>query len=285
MSERPSLSSASRFLDKARAFIRNPLGIIGLFVALIYGLASFVAIFGDHLTDDQMWVLLWLIFVFPFAVLAAFYRLVTEHHHKLYAPADWRDERNLFGMQGEEVREALLSREAVQLAERVPEGERGADLGNGPKRSTAELVREAEPRALEVIRDRFPGQEFIRAAFLHDPRNDGIVPVDALAIHRSDRTATAIEVKLLLRFDDIYSTIRDVVRQFKKAADAVVELDSYRLRFLIVLVAVGVERNRLEQVQSLAEHEANREFWREDVEVVVLDFDELSEGNLDRHRQ
>ena len=76
---------------------RNPLGIIGLFIWLIYSIAGIVfAVSISDLEDEVQLILVLFIVVFPFAILVIFYRLVTQHHEKLYAPGDFKDERLFF---------------------------------------------------------------------------------------------------------------------------------------------------------------------------------------------
>ena len=81
------------FTDAARSLARNPLGIIALFLVLVYAMA--VLMFGltaQSLSENERLVVLLFIVLFPVLVLVVFYRLVTKHHNKLYAPSDWRDE-------------------------------------------------------------------------------------------------------------------------------------------------------------------------------------------------
>lgn len=78
---------------------RNPLAIVALFLALVDGLAV-VALSVDRadLSRGQEWMLVSFIVGFPLIVLVAFCFLVTKHHHKLYAPGEFRDERLFAGI-------------------------------------------------------------------------------------------------------------------------------------------------------------------------------------------
>ena len=97
-------TSTEGFLKAGTSYIKNPLGIVGLFIALIYGVAGLVAGFSTNLTEDQRWVMVGFTAVFPVVVLGVFVRLVTHHHNKLYSPADWKDERHFFGPQSSQAR-------------------------------------------------------------------------------------------------------------------------------------------------------------------------------------
>jgi len=85
--------SIEKFAQATRGFSRNPLGILALFVLLVYALAGLVlSVSGENVGESQRWTLIWFLVVFPILTLMAFYRLVTKHHTKLYAPGDYRDE-------------------------------------------------------------------------------------------------------------------------------------------------------------------------------------------------
>ncbi len=86
----------SDFMDKAKSLARNPLGIIALFVSLIYGFACLVlgTSLGNLHGCEERLPLIWFIILFPLLILIAFTYLVVFHHEKLYAPGDYKDERN-----------------------------------------------------------------------------------------------------------------------------------------------------------------------------------------------
>lgn len=65
---------------------RNPLGIIVLFIILVYGLAALVLIFSDYesFKTEQMQLLIYFLVFFPAVVLGVFAWLITSHHWKLY---------------------------------------------------------------------------------------------------------------------------------------------------------------------------------------------------------
>lgn len=86
--------------QSAAKLSRNPLGIIALFILLIYGLATTLfGCVGSSLTEGQKWWFVIFLVIFPIIVLASFVYLVVKHHPKLYAPGDFRDESNFFGYQ------------------------------------------------------------------------------------------------------------------------------------------------------------------------------------------
>ena len=78
-------------LDKN--LIRNPLGIIGLFLVLVEAIAAFVIV-RSTLSETLNAILIVFLVAFPCMVLFVFHNLVTKHHEKLYSPSDFKDEAN-----------------------------------------------------------------------------------------------------------------------------------------------------------------------------------------------
>jgi tetratricopeptide (TPR) repeat protein len=79
----------------ARSLARNPLGIIALFIALIYVIAALVfSISGSHLEAAQKLPLIYFLVIFPLIVFLGFLWLVANHSSKLYAPSDFRDDES-----------------------------------------------------------------------------------------------------------------------------------------------------------------------------------------------
>lgn len=87
------------FGETAQGLARNPLGIIALFIVLVYGLAALVTTFASALTPSERVPLVYFLIVFPVLVLGVFAWLVSRHSGKLFAPSDFRDEENYIRMQ------------------------------------------------------------------------------------------------------------------------------------------------------------------------------------------
>ena len=75
------------FGEIANRLARNPLGIIALFILLIYGFATATTVYGDNLTTSERLPLTWFLVLFPVLVLLLFVHLVIHHSDKLYGPA------------------------------------------------------------------------------------------------------------------------------------------------------------------------------------------------------
>lgn len=87
------------FGETARSLARRPLGIIALFIVLVYGFASLVTVFAGSLTSQERLPLIYFLIVFPILVLGVFSWLVSKHSGKLFAPGDFKDEENYVKMQ------------------------------------------------------------------------------------------------------------------------------------------------------------------------------------------
>jgi len=88
------MNPLSDFMKNTKGLTKNPLGIIGLFISLIYGFACLVLSTSISNLDsaNERIPLIWFIIIFPLIILGAFLFLVVNHHEKLYAPSDFRDD-------------------------------------------------------------------------------------------------------------------------------------------------------------------------------------------------
>lgn len=86
------------FSESAKSFTKSPLGIIALFIVLVYGFASLVVGFGQNLNDHLVPLVYFMVF-FPVLVFLGFMWLVINHHKKLYGPSDFKDEQNFLKTQ------------------------------------------------------------------------------------------------------------------------------------------------------------------------------------------
>ncbi len=99
---------------------RNPLGIIALFIVLIYSFASLLfGLSGDALTENQKWVFVIFLVAFPVIVLFIFTYLVIKHHQKLYAPGDFQNEENFWGRISAEEKQTKYEIEAQENVDKT----------------------------------------------------------------------------------------------------------------------------------------------------------------------
>lgn len=129
----------ARFSRAAAALARSPLGLLALCLVFVYGVAGvFSSVAFAHLGEGQRSAVVAFLLVYPFAVLAALYRLVTRHHLKLYAPGDFREERHFVEVgrpAGEPPRLTAVSPPA--LIEPVVEGDDFVMIDCAPPANTA----------------------------------------------------------------------------------------------------------------------------------------------------
>ncbi|HCT75146.1 MAG TPA: response regulator [Micromonosporaceae bacterium] len=82
------------FAQSAVRLARNPLGIIALFIVMVYGLAALVTGFASSFSVPERAPLIYFLVLFPILVLGVFAWLVSRHSNKLFAPSDFKDEEN-----------------------------------------------------------------------------------------------------------------------------------------------------------------------------------------------
>ena len=125
------------FGETARSLARNPLGIIALFIVLVYGFASLVTAFAGSFTAAERLPLIYFLIVFPVLVLVVFSWLVSRHSGKLFAPSDFKNEDNYVKMQ----MAVVASLTAATAKSQTPASE--AELNK-----IVEVVRAAGPAAV-----------------------------------------------------------------------------------------------------------------------------------------
>lgn len=82
------------FVDKALAYSRTPLGIIALFIVLVYLLASLVVMLGKSrgLTDQHIFLLVCFLISFPYLIFIGFWHLIYKRASNLIFPQSYNDE-------------------------------------------------------------------------------------------------------------------------------------------------------------------------------------------------
>jgi CheY-like chemotaxis protein len=89
----------NNFGNIAKGLARNPLGIIALFIVLVYGVAALVTTFNSSFNAAERLPLIYFLVIFPVLVLGVFTWLVSAHSNKLFAPSDFKNEDNYVKMQ------------------------------------------------------------------------------------------------------------------------------------------------------------------------------------------
>lgn len=92
------MSDIGKFGGIAANLSRGPLGIIALFIVLVYGFAALVTGFTGSFSTSERLPLIWFMALFPVLVLCLFVWLVSKHHEKLYPPSDFRDDKTFMAI-------------------------------------------------------------------------------------------------------------------------------------------------------------------------------------------
>jgi hypothetical protein len=170
------MSELGTFAGSAKGLARNPLGIIALFIVLIYGFAALTLGINSSLQAEERLPLVWFLVLFPLVVLFTFGWLVSRHHEKLYAPADYKsDDGFLQGMRVRarhtvevEAQQAALKAKVLETV--TASGTPGSEKGKAVEALVAQLSDEID-RATTISID--------ASAFLGDPSAQYVLPVAA----------------------------------------------------------------------------------------------------------
>jgi CheY-like chemotaxis protein len=130
------------FADTAKGLSRNPLGIIALFIVLVYGLACLVITFAHQLSSPERLPLIYFLVFFPILVLIIFAWLVSKHNSKLYAPSDYSNEENYVKMQ------IAATASLIAASDKYPEQGRQTDVSK-----IVEIVRNAHPQMTSSFKE------------------------------------------------------------------------------------------------------------------------------------
>jgi len=120
--------SVRDFGGVATSLARNPLGIIALFIVLVYGLASLVTTFSSHFDPSERAPLIYFLVLFPVLVLGVFSWLVSTHPGSLFSPADFKDEAHYVQMQQLYEKRVSAVASLTAASTKNPSGDESPDL-------------------------------------------------------------------------------------------------------------------------------------------------------------
>lgn len=244
--------------------VRNPLGIVALFISLIYAFANLLlGATVSSLTEQERYPLIIFIVLFPVVVLGVFYRLVSKHHGKLYAPGDYKDDQSFLRTLSPQERQEKLEREVAEsLPERgVPDAlPAPTEVLPAPTKTERAFTANAAPPNIAQLYDEIRNTESAALAYLE--REFGLAEARDIAIEntgvsfdallRSGEKPTFAEVKML-REPVRASSLLDRVLY-----NAVVADKFFKGRFkLILLVVYRFDKAELPKVESI---------WRKRIE-------------------
>lgn len=140
--------------------VKNPIGIIALFISLIYAFANLLlGTTAGTLDHSERVPLIGFIVLFPVVVLGVFYLLVTRHHGKLYAPGDYKDDKSFLRTLTQEERELKLEKEAQEVevaqkdsqdAQTSEDGRESAQKGHADGQASAHSLPSSAQRTSDI---------------------------------------------------------------------------------------------------------------------------------------
>jgi hypothetical protein len=89
----------SDFFQGAKSLSGSPLGIIAMFILLVYGVAALTFGLSVGQLQSEKIIIVWFLVGFPVLVLFVFTYLVVAHHTKLYGPSDFVDQKDFLALQ------------------------------------------------------------------------------------------------------------------------------------------------------------------------------------------
>lgn len=107
-------------IQPSKYSVRNPLGVVALFISLIYGIAALLlGAAASTLASWERAPLIGFVVTFPVIVLYVFYLLVTKHHGKLYGPGDYERDDSFLRTLSDPEKEARLDAEVEETIREV----------------------------------------------------------------------------------------------------------------------------------------------------------------------
>ena len=116
-------------MKQVEAFMRNPLGIIALFLSVIYGIAGYVISNGFsnlHGCCERLPLIYFIVF-FPLIVLGVFTYLVVKHNEKLYAPNDFDNQDGFLLANGKNIKPNGPA-ETLKHSEKIPVSKKKSNI-------------------------------------------------------------------------------------------------------------------------------------------------------------
>lgn len=271
------------FSQASHKLSRNPLGIIALFIVLVYGIAALVlGVSSNDLQPNERFPLICFLVIFPVIVLAVFYRLVSNHHVKLYAPNDFPDKDGFFRVLSPLEQKKKLEEE-IKLVEADIETEK-ASLSPTPEVKSID----AETNGKELIKNISTRHAYVLAeelAFREIENLNGVSINRQVSVGRdfrvdgiyflSDGTTVAVEIKYVRKIKYIDKIFKNEVNRFSQIAESFAISGRPKPAFSLVIVTENVsdESNSL----TIEKFTKITEDYKLRSEILVFSLKELKE--------
>lgn len=185
------------------SLLKNPIGVIGLFLVLVEAIASMVVI-QSSLNDMLNLILVLFIVIFPILVLGVFYLLVTKHHNKLYSPSDYKDEKNFVKTYNSATQSDELVAES--LIEDMPKPE---NMHSGMSEQDVSFVKDTLNSVLSMQKELFvqvKGESSLEA--INDAEEKINATLDSYVIKKREKTYK-VEISLIKGCHSLASELSD----------------------------------------------------------------------------
>ncbi|HAK88929.1 MAG TPA: hypothetical protein DHV16_09305 [Nitrospiraceae bacterium] len=265
-------SSLGEFGKTAQKLARNPLGIIALFIVLVYGIAALVlGISSNNLQTYEKLPLIYFLVIFPIIVLIVFYRLVSKHHVKLYAPDDFRDKEGFFRALSPLEQKQKLDEEIKSIEEESKTSETSTSKTPlSVEMEGAGFLKSVTTRHAYVLAEELAFREIEREFGVYVHRQVAIGPdygVDG--IFQYGEKSIAIEIKYSKRPQHIRAIMQREIERFSKLGQDAKGSSV----LLLVIVSDGwtseQKKNELDILTIMARETI------QPIKLRIYDFDEL----------
>ena len=229
------------FGDIAKKLSVNPLGIIALFIVLVYGIAALVlGLSSSSFEPGERLPLIWFLVGFPPIVLFTFAWLVAKHHAKLYAPKDYPDPTQFLQTLSTDQQRKKLEYEVELLEDKKPEIEvtRSQSSSGTPRNVLMARVLLAEDLVLRELSADY-GVDIRRQMGLgHDIGVDGMFVKDGAAF--------GIEVKYFRHSKNV----RNIVESLRRVYDHISGLGWKRFNLILAAVIDDTEAENVDRFKE-----------------------------------
>ncbi len=250
--------------------VRNPIGIVALFISLIYAFANLLlGATVSSLSEQERYPLIIFIVLFPVVVLGVFYRLVSKHHGKLYAPGDYKDDQSFLRTLSPQERQEKLE---LEVAEALPDQRPQVAIPPASETQPSQVktrafTTDAMAPSLSRLYDDIRNTEAAALAYLekqYGPAKAREVAIQDTGVNfdallKSTDKHTFAEVKLLRAPTPSMATLDRVLYS------AVVADKFFKGRFkLVLLVVFRFDKEELPKIESV---------WRRRIERCPADIE------------
>lgn len=290
---------------------KNPLGIIALFISLIYGMSALLlGTSVDSLLDHNQTILVCFIVLFPVIVLIAFTWLVSKHHRKLYAPRDYQSDKGFLEAiiadspksigkkyaedldelpddQTPRTENALGDGDEAEFKADTPSDQNVADDGKKKSEKTNQKNKEQSyaPRN-NLLKEGYIAENLV----FQELQNEYRSPVRTNVKYRDTKTGhyahvdgliqspngpIIVEVKLIHYNSYFKRRVREAVEQVKRYRDMLAGGYNMPPNTIVAIVVVG-NRDHFDKVQTSLKKQ-NQQTQDQDLQLKAYWFNELIE--------